>query len=629
VADVVRETMTVEEAFNSAMQRHQAGQLAEAEALYRQVLSAQPNHTDALHRLGMLASQLRRHDLALEFIRRAISIRPNAPEFYLSAGAALDGLGRFDEAISCYRSGLAVRPGRAQAIQLFNHLANSLRQIDKLEESADCYRQMLALDAASLQAWNNLGNTLHLMGQIEEAAAAFRRALAINPAFFPAHNNLGNILQVEGRISEAVASYERAMQFQPQNAALASNRLFALHHLPEYDPMALLREHRAWDEQFAKPLRNEIKPHADDRSPDRRLRIGYVSTDFRDHVAGWSMLALLSAHDRTAFEIYCYSGVERPDVVTDSIRACASAWRDVARLTDERLAAIIRDDRIDILVDLSLHSAGNRLLAFARKPAPVQVNYLGYAGTTGMEAMDYRFSDPQLDPPDADTRCYSETTVRLPDCYWCYQPPRPTPPPSELPAEKNGYVTFGCLNNFSKVSAPVLKLWQRLMREVPTSKLLLYCPARPKRQAVEAEFSAAGIDPRRLEFADRVQFEKYMETYHRIDIALDPFPYGGAITTCDSLWMGVPVVTLAGRTAVGRAGLSVVTTVGLAELAARSEEEYIAIAAKLAADLPRLAQMRRSLRGRMENSPLTDKNRFARNVEAAYRQMWRTWCEKQ
>jgi predicted O-linked N-acetylglucosamine transferase (SPINDLY family) len=583
---------TTDATFNAALQAHQAGQLAQAQSLYRHVLSAQPNHPQALHRLGVIASQLGRADLALVFIKKALSLRPDAADFHFSA-------------------------------------AQAHRQLGQLEESANCYRQIVALNPTSVHAWNNLGNTLYLLGQFDEAATAFRQALALQDDFFPAHNNLGNILQIEGRIAEAVAAYERAMALQPDNAALASNRLFTLHMLPDVDHMDLLREHRAWDARFAAPLKHEIQPHRNDRSSNRRLRIGYVSPDFRDHVAGWCSLALLSAHDRSAVEIFCYCGVDRPDFVTDEIRACSTVWRNIADVTDQRLAEIIRQDQIDILVDLSLHSAGNRLLAFARKPAPIQVTYLGYAGTTGMEAMDYRFSDPQLDPPDSDTSCYSEKTVRLSDCYWCYQPPRPTPPPSDLPLAKNGFVTFGCLNNFSKVSPPVLKLWQILMHRVPASRLVLYCPARPKRQGLAADFSAAGIDAVRLNFADRVQFDRYMETYHQIDIALDPFPFGGAITTCDSLHMGVPVITLGGRTAVGRAALSVVTTAGLTDLVARSEEEYLTIAANLAADRPRLTEIRRTLRQRMENSPLTDKTRFARNVEAAYRQMWRTWCEKQ
>jgi predicted O-linked N-acetylglucosamine transferase (SPINDLY family) len=272
--------------------------------------------------------------------------------------------------------------------------------------------------------------------------------------------------------------------------------------------------------------------------------------------------------------------------------------------------------------------AGNRLVTFAHKPAPVQVTYLGYCGSTGMDTMDYRLSDPYMDPSDSDFSLYSERTIRLPETYWCYSVAGPTPDPSPPPAATAGYVTFGCLNNFAKVSPPALDLWAEILRSVPRSRLIVHSHPGTHLDAVRERFAGKGISPDRLQFPSRQPWAQYVRTYGRIDIALDPFPWGGGITTCEALWMGVPVVSLLGRTAVGRGGASILTNVGVPELVAPAPEQYVQIATDLAKDLPRLAELRRTLRARMQASPLMDAPRFARNVEAAYRQMWRNWCQQ-
>ncbi len=306
-------------------------------------------------------------------------------------------------------------------------------------------------------------------------------------------------------------------------------------------------------------------------------------------------------------------------------RALADSWRDIAATGDEAVAETIRADRIDILVDLALHLAHNRLPLFARKPAPVQVTYLGYCGTTGLEAIDYRLSDPYLDPPGSDLTCYREQTIRQPRSYWCYQPSGPTPEISPLPAESAGFVTFGCLNNFAKVSPVSADLWAEILRAMPQSRLLLQAPAGSCREEVGRRFERRGVSPERLEFVGAQPWDQYIRCVQRIDIALDPFPYGGGITTCDALWMGAPVVTLSGRTAVGRGGRSILSNIGLPELIAESPEQYAEIAVSLAGDLPRLSALRSSLRDRIESSPLRDAKGCARDIEAAYRQMWLDW----
>ena len=339
------------------------------------------------------------------------------------------------------------------------------------------------------------------------------------------------------------------------------------------------------------------------------------------------LLPLLEAHDHERFEIFCYASVG-PRTASPTVAAQTDAWRDVLGLSDEQLAQTIREDRIDILVDLAMQTLHNRLLAFARKPAPVQVTYLAYVGTSGLSSMDYRLTDPYLDPPGQDESIYCEQSIRLPDTYWCYRPLVETPAANSLPALQTGHVTFGCLNNFNKATLPTLTTWIGLLQAMPEAKLLLHAHAGTHGARVRGLFAQHGVAPERVAFAGMLPMEEYFRLYHRIDIALDPFPYGGGTTTCDALWMGVPVVSLAGPTGAGRGGLSILSNLGLADFVAHDREQYVRIAVELAGDLPRLSQLRATLRGRMQQSPLMDAPRFARNVEAAYREMWRRWCDR-
>jgi predicted O-linked N-acetylglucosamine transferase (SPINDLY family) len=388
----------------------------------------------------------------------------------------------------------------------------------------------------------------------------------------------------------------------------------------------IYEEHRRWNQQHAEPLRKFIQPHTNNRESERPLRIGYVSPDFRDHPVGRFLLPLLAAHDPNNFAVFCYAEVHHPDRLTDLLHRHAKQWRNTVGLTDERAAELIREDQIDILVDLTMHMARNRLLLFARKPAPVQATYLAYCSTTGLNTIDYRLTDPHHDPPGVNDAYYSETSIRLPETYWCYSSVEQSPQVSLPPALGTGDVTFGCLNNFCKVSPEALDVWIQLLGATPKSRLILHAHEGSHRQRVWDSLQHQGIDPHRLRFVGMLPFYEYFNMYEQIDIGLDPFPYNGGTTTCDALWMGVPVVTLSGRTGVGRGGVSVLRNVGLTELIGETPEQYVRIATGLAGDLPRLAELRRTLRSRMQASPLMDAPRFARNIEAAYRQMWRNWC---
>ena len=318
--------------------------------------------------------------------------------------------------------------------------------------------------------------------------------------------------------------------------------------------------------------------------------------------------------------------MRRPDLVTEQLKRGADVWRSTVGLDDEELARLVRRDQIDVLVDLTMHLQGSRLLAFARKPAPVQVTYLAYCSTTGLDAMDYRLTDPYLDPPGGEERWYSERSVRLPRTYWCYPPPAQAGPLGPVPALASGRITFGCLNNYCKITRPTWNTWCGLLKAVPDSELIVHSHEGTHRERARQHLAQEGVDPRRLQFVGLLPLPQYFQQYAKIDIALDPFPYPGGTTSCDALWMGVPVVSLAARTAVSRAGLSILSNLGLAELVARRPEEYVRIAADLAADLSRLSELRASLRARMRESPLMNAQAFARDVETAFRSMWRDWC---
>jgi predicted O-linked N-acetylglucosamine transferase (SPINDLY family) len=534
--------------------------------------------------------------------------------------------GRPQEAERLYRQVLALEPRHAQA---WHNLGVALAHQGRVQEAMASFQQTLALEPNFPEALFNLGNAYKDSERMDDAMAAYRQALAIRPSYGTARLNLAATLLDIGQLDQAIGILRRLVQDEGNFVMAHSGLLYALHFHPDSDAQSLLGEHRQWSDRHARPLRGQIRPHDNDPSPQRRLRIGYVSADFRFHPVGRFLAPLLAHHDHGPFEIFCYGDVQHADEMTGRLRSACDVWRDIRGGSDEQVAELIRQDRIDVLVDLSLHTGGNRLLVFARKPAPVQVTYLAYCSTSGLETMDYRLTDPHCDPPGLNDANYSETSIRLPCTYWCYEPWTPTPAVNDLPAKSTGQVTFGCLNNYGKVSLAAWRTWQALLAAAPNSRLVVHAPPGTHQDQTAGALSAAGIDPRRLSFVPYASTDDYFRHYHQIDIGLDPFPYGGGTTTCDAMWMGVPVVTLAGRTGVGRGGVSILSNVGVPELIANSVEQYVEIARSLAGDLARLAQLRATLRGRMRESALMDAAGFARDVEAAYRQMWRQWCRRE
>ena len=465
-------------------------------------------------------------------------------------------------------------------------------------------------------------------GHLARALELSARALALEPDNGPAMYNQALTLQSCWRTDEALAVYRRLLALRPDLSQAYAGYLFLLALLGE-DPLALRSAHCRWAEVNAEPLRESGSGHANERDPLRALRIGYVSADFRDHAASSFVEPILAGHDRAGFEIYCYSSTEATDAVTDRLRAAAACWREVRWQDDAALANLIREDRIDILVDLSGHTNGNRLAAFARKPAPVQVTYLGYPATTGMSAMDYRISDARLDPPGVAEGYYTEKLLRLPQSLWCFRPPASMPEAGPLPALQSGQITFGSLNSMLKLTPAMIALWSRLLLSMPRSRLIVATVAAGEaRERIAAEFARQGVPAEALSFRGPLAREQFWALSGEIDIALDSYPCNGGATTCETLWMGLPVVSLAGALFQSRAGLSLLSVIGLPQLVAHTDSDYLRIACELASDLERLKQLRLGMRARMRASPLLDEAGFTRSLEALYREAWRDWCER-
>ena len=602
------------------------GRLDEAITAYQQALELKSDYARAHFNLGNAFSGQERFDDAITAYRRALAIKPDSAETYNNLGHAFGECGQSDEAIAAFHRALQLKPDYAAA---HNNLGNAFRDRDRWDEACASYRQAIQWKPDYALAHNNLGNLLRDQGQLDEAIATYGHVLELEPDYADAYNNLGNAFKERGQVDEALAAYRHALELKPGWAEVQSNVIYTLHVHPAQDGKALAEEHERWNQQFSEPFKRLIPPHANDRNPQRRLRIGYVSPDFRSHAAAFFLAPLLEAHDHERYEIYCYSNVRRPDAVTQRLRKSADVWREVRAFSDARLAGCVRDDGIDIVVDLAMHTAGNRLPVFARKPAPVQVSWLAYPGSTGVEAIDYRLTDAHIDPPGQGDTGPGEQAFRLPDSWCCYAPIENFPSVSPPPATDKGWVTFGSLHQFGKIHESLLHCWAKLLKAVPDSRLLMICPEGLAREQAHAVFAAHGITRERVEFVAHCFWPDYVRLFEKIDVALDPFPCNGMTTTCHALWMGVPVVALAGTRAISRAGDSLLRTVGLPEWVAQNEEDYIRIATRWADDLPRLAALRGTLRSRMQNSPLMDAPRFARNVEAAYRATWQRWCAEE
>jgi protein O-GlcNAc transferase len=650
----------------AAIRLHEQGEISGAEEIYRRVLEHDPRHPQALHLLGLAAHQRGQHATAVDLIGRAIAIDPSNGLQYLNLGNAQRALGQSDAAVASYARAVGLDPERFAA--WFN-LGQLLSELGRADEAIPAFRRALAIDPTGARAhvglaaalvsdakhradpapafteavaliesrWQSapdrdqarvvLAAALEASGRWTEAATHLEALVAAHPAYPELHSRLANCYNRLGRAIDAAREYRETFRLAPEFHHALSSVLGVLNAVPDVAPEDVLEAHRDWAKFIAAPLYPAAPSFDNERSPDRRLRIGYISPDLRRHPVGVLFAPVLDHHDRVAFETFCYYNYRGADAMTERMRRAASHWRDVADLDDAALAEQVRADRIDILVDLAGHTMHTRLPTFARRPAPVQVSWLGYFNTTGVATMDYFVTDPHSSPPGQE-RYYVEELVRLPATRFCYEALDSMPAVNALPAERAGRVTFGCFNSLAKINPRVLALWARILRAVPTARLVLQAGAlsdAPNRERFRAIAVAQGIPSERLELRAFVPVDEAAAAYHGIDIALDPFPFCGGMTSLDALWMGVPVVTLPQTMIAGRQTAALLANLGLDELVASDEKRYVETAVSLANDLPRLAALRAGLRERFRASPLADTERFTRDLEHAYREIWRRW----
>jgi len=595
------------------------GKTPEAEGHFREAIRLRPDYAPAHFHLGNLLRAEARRDEAIDAYREGLQADPRDHRMHNELGVTLLDRARFAEAAACFHEAVRLKPDSAPA---YNNLGLALLEQGRHEDARVRLGQSLFLNPDAVEAQYNLGRVLAEQGLHDEALGCFERAVQFKPDAVGALNNLGNAYKDQGRLDEAVARYRQALALDPHNAPVHSNLLFALLYHPGLDPDVVFRAHQEYGRRHPPIAAAPPAPPPDQPLAGRRLRVGYVSPDFRGHIVASYSEQVLAAHDRGRFEVFCYAEVRRPDAVTERIRALAEHWRPLAGLSDAEAAGLIRRDGIDLLIDLAGHSAGNRLPLFALRPAPVQATHFGYPATTGLDAVDYRITDAHCDPPGRTDRWYTEELVRLPGVQWCYRAGTALAV-GPLPASSAGHVTFGCFNNLAKVTDEVLALWSRILAALPDARMRLTTAAGAAgdRRVLDA-FARHGIDPGRVTPVPRRPTEEYFRLYQGVDVCLDPFPFTGCFTTADALWMGAPVVTLAGPTCVSRQGLSALRLVGLEELIAETADAYVGAAIRLGRDLPRLSACRSGLRERLRQSPLMDPAGFTRRLEAAYIDMW-------
>lgn len=644
----------VKASYNLANLFKRQGRLTEAELNYRKVLELDPGYTDADNNLGVLLVDEERFEEAEECYRRVLALTPNNVMALNNLGIALRGRGHLAEAEQYCRLAIQFKPQYAEA---YNTLGTVLKKRGLLAETEEAFRNAIAIKPLYFEALNNLagllgiqqradeaekycreallinpdyvsarltlGNVLTEQGRFGEAEEAYKRALGLNPNKAEIHNGLAGALICQGKTNEAIAAFQKAVELKPDYSQAHSNLLFTLNYLSTQSPCERLRAAQRFGQSAANKVCNRFTSWSSQSSP-QRLRVGLISGDLRNHVVGFFLESILGQIDPTRIELIAYPSKRATDETSQRLKRFMSAWKPIVDLDDEAAARLIHDDELHVLVDLSGHTADNRLPVFSWKPAPVQATWLGYFATTGVAEIDYLLAD-RTGVPETHRSQFSESVYYLPDTRLCFTPPTVAIRPSEPPASFNGYVTFGCFQNFSKLNDDVLQLWGKILALKPEARLYIQSlqlddPA-ARAQLIE-RLRQRGIVAKRVTLQGPLEREAYLAAYAKVDLILDTFPYPGGTTTCEALWMGVPTLSLAGDTLLERQGASVLIAAGLAEWVANGKDDYVAKAIALTSDVPAIARLRRSLRQRVLGSPLFDAPRFARNLEDALWDMW-------
>jgi len=644
--------------YNAANTYLSLNRLKDAVVCCQQALKIKADFPEVYNRLGKIFFEQEELSAAIGCYQEVLRIKPDDSEAYFNLAEVFHKQGKLSDAIACYQKAINIDPGSAL---LFNNMGNTLQEQGRLSEAEASLRRALELQADYAEAYNNLGNTLQKQGRLTEAEASMRRALELKPDYAEMHGNLGNVLKDQGQLLEAEASMRRALELKPDYAIAHSNLgsvfiaqgrfveaedssrralelkpdyvqahsnlLFVMNYQPDKTAEEIFADYRAFDQRFGLPLRKTWRPHTNSCELNRRLKVGYVASTFHKHSARHVLEPLLAHHDQGVVEVYAYADLFHGDEVTERYKSYVDHWVPIKGLDDDELAERIRADGIDILVDLAGHTMGNRLLMFARKPAPVSLHWLDFGYTTGLTAIDYYLADGAVAPVGCEG-LFSETLWRVETPGFAYRPADGMGPVSALPALERGYVTFGTLSRAIRLNDRTLRVWAEILRRVEDSILLIdsgYFKGDVAREEMVEKFARYGIGRERLEIGFH---SPPWDVMRGMDIMFDCFPHNSGTTIIEGLYMGLPAVSLAERPSVGRIGCSALEGLGYPEWIAWTETEYVEIAVALAADLPKLAILRAGLRSEMEASPLMDEPGFARKVETAYREMFAKWCEK-
>ncbi|OIQ97444.1 photosystem I assembly protein Ycf3 [mine drainage metagenome] len=668
---------------SKALSLYQAGHKQQAELIYRDVLLTNPNQPNANYHLGVIALEIGLVDDSLPFFKTALEADPQEASYWLGYIDALIQATHYEEAqlvlsyglqaglsgqevnalISIMESKLGSEATQDQISLTLTSVEDELIDLFSKQQYKEVERRVQSLVQEYphwLVGWKILSDTLLVQrkdarfsaskalelnsmdakehcyyglvlknqGDLKGAAMAFEQAVKLKPDYAAAYNNLGIVKKDTGDVEAGIRNYRRALELNPGYASCYSNLLFCLSHSTCIDVKALFNEHRLFSVQYELPLKAAWHIHANQRNPERCLRIGFVSADFRDHSLAYFIEPLLNYLSiSSSLSLHAYSASSLEDDVTQRLRGQFKGWSKVDAMTNDMLATKIREDGIDILVDLDGHTAGNRLLVFAMKPAPIQVSWLGYLATTGLTAMDYYLADGYLLPPGKLDCQFTEKIVQLP-ANAPFMPFDTAPEVNALPALKNGYITFACFNRINKITQSVVRLWSKLLNAVPNAKMLLGgMPQDGSYDTIIEWFALEGVLVERLIFHSRSSIDNYLLLHHEVDICLDTFPSNGVTTTCHALWMGIPTLCIEGESLASRGALGVMKHVGLNEFVALSESDFVDKGLYWSSHAGELAQIRASLRNRFEQSNLARPESIAKGLERAFRQMWQQWCK--
>ncbi len=638
-----------------ANEHFRMGRMTQAQQCYQRVVEIDPAHAKALYVLGGIALNDGNTAAAIDLVRRAIDSDPHNGDFHFSLGTVLVSIGRSADAIPCFQAAVRLRP---DVPEWPRHLAAAMHAVGRHTEAVATSVTGTGQRPTDAQTYLDLGTTFQHLGRLQEAEAAFQEAVRLAPETASPHVNLaatqldqgrpveaeaaarratekgpenpdawfilGSVLSAQARHVEAAECLSKTIDLQPDSEVAWNLFLFSMNYSDHWSARATYEAHVRWGQRFAPAPPLRIEPSH--RQPGHRLRIAYLSPDYRQHPVAFFIEAPLKFHDRARFEVFCYHTDGRVDSMTQRLKPLADHWRWMVAPSEQALEQVIREDAIDILVELSGHTEGHHLGMLARRVAPVQVTYLGYPNSTGLAALDYRITDARADPPGAADSLHVEKLLRLPESFLCYAPPDNATAVGVAPVRRSGSITFGSFNNFAKLSPTVVGLWAAILASVPDSTLMIKTQGLqdPGLRALLLDLlQRAGVVRERIRIMNPTpSHREHMDAYREVDIALDTFPYHGTTTTLDALWMGVPVITLVGDRHASRVGLSILGCLGLTELVAYSPQEYVATAVRLAADPIKLDQLRNTLRTRLVASPLTDGKGFTSRLEQAYLQIW-------